>query len=76
MERPAEGMRVPAFIKMLSNGEYKDERHRYKGFWLRDEIEDEFSSQTRVTERYIGKTNHETLWPASYLKKQPGTIVK
>lgn len=78
MERPTDkGIRVPAFIELLSNGEYKDERHRYKGIWLRDRIDEEiYPLKKRTVERYIGKTETEKLWPESHLRDLPGTMIK
>lgn len=78
MQRPIDrGIRVPAFLDLLSRGEYKNSRHQFQGIWLRDTIEKEVVAvQMRRSEKYIGKTNHGKLWPASFLRKQPGTMIK
>lgn len=77
MKRPLEGMRVPAFLKLLSHGEYVDERHKYKGIWLRDKIEEECPKTIRNHEIYLkvrGDGHKRT--PASYLRELPGTIIR
>ena len=78
IERPAEGMRVPAFLNLLSNGEYMNERHRYKGIWLRDRVEaEEYPKTIKTNELYLKVRGEGSKWvPVSYYKDIPGTIFR
>ncbi|MFH2058588.1 MAG: hypothetical protein ABIJ59_06780 [Pseudomonadota bacterium] len=75
-EIPKEGMRLKPFLDLLSHGDYMDQRHRYKGIWLRDKIYDEeFPSQKREPAIFVG-INNKNLLPVSYLRTIPGTIYR
>jgi len=78
IERPIQGMRVRAFLDLLLKGEYKTERHQYKGTWLRDKIEDEeFPETNRIQEMYLKVPGEGHKWvPVSYFRGMPGTIIK
>ena len=77
IEEPTQGMRVRAFLDLLSKGIYKNKQNRFKGTWLRDKIEaEEYPGTVRRAEKYIGKTTHGKLWPASHLRDLPGSIIK
>lgn len=78
MEKPKDkGIRVQEFINLLSQGEYKDNRHKYQGIWLRDRVDAEiYPIKNRTAERFIGKTKTEKLWPGSHLRDLPGTMIK
>jgi len=78
MRKPTEGIRVPAFLNLLSHGEYKDKRHQYKGIWLRDQIEAEEYPETIINHeiylKVLGDRHRRT--PASYFRDIPGTIIR
>ena len=79
MKRPADkGMRVPAFLNLLSNGEYMNERHRYQGIWLRDRVEaEEYPKTIKTNELYLKVRGEGSKWvPVSYYKDIPGTIFR
>lgn len=76
IEKPQTGMRLKSFLDFLSQGDYTDQRHRYKGIWLRDKIYDqEFPSQKSEPAIFVG-INNTNLLPVSYLRTIPGTIYK
>lgn len=72
---PKQGMRARALCDFLKSGEYRDEANRTLGIWLRDRIEcEEFPEQEIRPEYYVGIG--QKLFPASYLRKIPGTIFR
>ena len=78
IKRPTEGMRVSVFLDLLSDGEYKDKRHMYKGIWLRDKItEEEYPETIRSHEMYLKVPGEGRKWvPISYFRDIPGTIIR
>ena len=76
IEKPQTGMRLKSFLDFLSHGDYTDQRHRFKGIWLRDKIyEQEFPVIKREPAIFVG-INDTNLIPVSYLRTIPGTIYK
>ena len=77
VEKPQQGLRTKAFLKLLSSGQYANPGNRFQGIWLRDIIQaEEYPESKRTPEKYIGRDQGGKLWPAAYLREVPGTIIK
>jgi hypothetical protein len=74
--RPKEGMRVPALLNLLREGQYRDEKQRAKGVLLHDKIDQEESRPENVTYEILIKCGQNKFMPVSYLRNVPGTIFK
>jgi len=76
-KRPQEGMRIPELLKLLREGQYRDDKQRSRGVLLHDTIEnEEFGPEENATYDYLVGRNKSKLIPVSYLRKIPGTIYK
>ena len=75
-KRPQEGMRIPGLLKLLREGQYRDEKQRAKGVLLHDKIDQEESRPENVTYEILIKCGQNKFMPVSYLRNVPGTIFK
>lgn len=75
-KRPQEGMRIPGLLKLLREGQYRDEKQRAKGVLLHDKIDQEESRPENITYDTLVGPEHGKLTPVSYLRNVPGTIFK
>jgi hypothetical protein len=78
MESPTEGMRVSALLNLLSQGKYEDQRHHYKGVWLRDIIKNKIYPEIIKTEEMYFRVGGEgdKFLTRSYFRNEPGTIIR
>ena len=73
--KPKEGMRVPALLNLLREGQYRDDKQRARGVLLHDTIETEQSeSEENVNYEVFVKVGQSKFMPISHIRNMPGTI--
>ena len=72
---PREGMCVKGLLDYLTNGLYRDERHRTRGIWLRDLIEAEEYPEHVPDDGKVVMVGQKFI-PVFYLRDIPGTIFR
>ena len=73
--KPTEGMRVPALLNLLREGQYRDEKQRARGVLLHDTIEAEESGpEENVNYEVFVKVGQSKFMPVSHIRNMPGTI--
>ena len=74
--RPQEGMKIPALLKFLREGRYRNETNRVRGVLLHDRIDQEECPSHNPTHEIYIKCGQDKFMPVSFLREEPGTIFK
>ena len=74
-KRPQEGMRIPALLKLLREGQYRDDKQRARGVLLHDTIDEELpGSEENVNYEVFIKVGQSKFMPVSHIRSMPGAI--